>query len=228
MADFSSYATKKYVDERDGERIHRRPDMAGAGFATKEYVDAQLALRVLKTGDTMSGDLTMERGRVRGLPMSRVNTRLSGDEAVSQSETMDIIRETLREFRKARRPLVTIYAEENGSLTDREFEWSFGNGASGGNSERGYPMATSGRLKYMSLAITTSSGRPSEARVNIVINGVENTTYGVTKPNGHFTGSVEFRPPLTLSRGDMLNFRSASTNPEITSSVVAIIVELNL
>ena len=42
--------------------IARGPDIAGTDYATREYVDEQLALRFLKTGDTMSGDLTMERG----------------------------------------------------------------------------------------------------------------------------------------------------------------------
>ena len=44
-------------------------------YAKKDYVDAQDGLRVLKTGDTMSGDLTME-GQVRGLPMN-INRRPS-------------------------------------------------------------------------------------------------------------------------------------------------------
>ena len=207
--------------------IARGPDIAGTDYATREYVDEQLALRVLKTGDTMSGDLTMERGQVRGLPMD-MNNRLQGDEAVSQFQVVEIISEAVRHFRKTRRPLVTIYAEENGPLKEREYEWSFGNGVSGGNNERGYPMATSGRLKYMSLAITSSSSRPSEARVNIVVNGVENRSYGIAKPQGQYSSFTEFQPPLALARGDMLNFRTASTNTEVSSAVVAAILELDL
>ena len=54
-----------------GERISRGPDMASRGpdmaevlsdYAKKDYVDAQDGLRVLKAGDTMSGDLTMGGG----------------------------------------------------------------------------------------------------------------------------------------------------------------------
>ena len=105
------------------------------------------------------------QSRVRGLPTSKAGPRLQGDEAVSQFETVDITTEAFKYFRKTIKPLVTIYAEEYGSLKNGEYEWSFGNGVSGGNSERGYPLAVSGRLKYMSLAITTSSSRPSEARV---------------------------------------------------------------
>ena len=44
-----------------GERISRGPDLAEvlSGYAKKDYVDAQDGLRVLKAGDTMSGDLDM-------------------------------------------------------------------------------------------------------------------------------------------------------------------------
>ena len=44
-----------------GERISRGPDMAEvlSDYAKKDYVDAQDGLRVLKAGDTMSGDLDM-------------------------------------------------------------------------------------------------------------------------------------------------------------------------
>ena len=208
-----------------GERIGRGPDMAG-DYA-KDYVDAQVALRVLKTGDTMSGDLTMARGLVRGLPMN-MNKRLDGDEAVSQYQVVEIVTEALRHFRANRKSLVTIYAEEYGSLTKGEYEWSFGNGVSGGNSERGYPMVVLGRLKYMSLAITTSSSRPSEALVEIVINGVVNHSYGVTKPLGQFSSSTEFRPPLALAKGDMITFRTATTNTEVSSAVVAASLELDI
>ena len=47
-----------------GERISRGPDLAEvlSGYAKKDYVDAQDGLRVLKTGDTMSGDLDMGWG----------------------------------------------------------------------------------------------------------------------------------------------------------------------
>ena len=141
-----------------GERIGRGPDTA-EDYAKKEYVDAQVALHVLKAGDTMTGDLIMARGQVCGLPMN-MNKRLDGDEALSQYQVVEIVTEALRHFRANRKPLVTIYAEEYGSLKNGEYEWCFGNGVSGGSSKRGYPMAVSGRLKYMSLAITTTSSGP--------------------------------------------------------------------
>ena len=206
----------------------RGPDIGGvlSDYAKKDYVDAQDGLRVLKTGDTMSGDLTME-GQVRGLPMN-MNRRLQGGEAVSQYQEVKIITEALRHYRETLKPWVTIYAEEYGSLHQKEYEWSFGNGVSGGDSDWGYPMATSGRLKHMSLAITTSSSHPTEARVNVVVNGMENRSYGITKHRGQWAGFIEFPTPLELSQGDMLNFRTATTNAEVSSAVVSAILELDL
>ena len=222
-----------------GERIaHPGPAVAGRGpnmvevlsdYAKKDYVDEQLALRVLKTGDTMTDDLTMAQGLIRGLPLTQpMGTTTNSDEAISSYHVIDLINEAFQADRNARRPLITIYAEEYGSLKNGEYEWSFGNGVSGGNSERGYPLAVSGRLKYMSLAITTASSRPSEARVDIVINGVANRSYGITKPLGQFSSSTEFQPGLSLAKGDMINFRTATTNPEVSSAVVAAILELDI
>ena len=221
-----------------GERIHRPgPAVADRGpnmvevlsdYAKKDYVDEQLALRVLKTGDTMMGDLNMGGRLIRGLPLTQpMGTTTNSDEAISSYHVIDLIMEAFKSDRNARKPLITVYAEEYGSLTKGEYEWSFGNGVAGGNSERGYPMAVSGRLKYMSLAITTASSRPSESRVEIVINGVLNHLYGVTKPMGQFSSFTEFRTPLELARGDMLNFRTATTNSEVSSVVVACILEID-
>ena len=146
--------------------------------------------------------------------------------AISSYTALSLVNESLNIYRELNRPLITVYAEEYGSLTKGEYEWSFGNGVSGGNSERGYLMAVSGRLKYMSLAITTASSRPSEARVEIVINGVLHNLYGVTKPLGRFSSFITFGNPIPLSRGDMLNFRTATTNPEVSSAVIACIIEI--
>ena len=216
--------------ERIAQPAGRGPNTADvlSDYAKKDYVDEQLALRVLKTGDTMSGDVRMTGGIIRGLPRTQPTGKaLYSDEAISSYHVMDLIMEALKSDRRDRRPLITIYAEEYGSLTKGEYEWSFGNGVSGGNSERGYPLAVSGRLKYMSLAITTASSRPSEARVEIVINGVLNHLYGVTKPVGQFSSFTEFQTPLALAPGDMLNFRTATTNSEVSSAVLACILEID-
>ena len=54
-----------------GEGACRRSNIDNetlSGYATKNYVDTQDSLRVLKVGDTLSGDLDMGEQLVRGLP----------------------------------------------------------------------------------------------------------------------------------------------------------------
>ena len=133
-----------------GERISRGPDMAEVlyGYAKKDYVDAQDGLRVLKRGDTMSGDLDMEGGQVRGLPM---NKRLQGNEAVSQYQVVEIISEALRRFRAIRKPLITVWAENKKTMVNDRFEWSWGADAARGLADGGYPMMAAGRVLRMSL-----------------------------------------------------------------------------
>ena len=83
-----------------GERILLPgPDIGTilSDYVKKQYVDAQDALRVLKAGDTITGDLTMRaQSRVRDLPTSKVGPRLQGDEAVSEFETVEVINEALK------------------------------------------------------------------------------------------------------------------------------------
>ena len=106
VSDLSEYAKKDYVDAQDGtisEALkHFKAQLVSdlSEYAKKDYVDAQDALRVLKAGDTMTGDLTMgAQSRVRGLPTSKSGPRLQGDEAISHFETVDIIKKVLNDFR---------------------------------------------------------------------------------------------------------------------------------
>ena len=114
-----------------GERIaHPGPADLGlnmvkvlSDYAKKDYVDEQLALRVLKTGDTMTGDLTMARGLIRGLPLTQpMDTTTKYDEAISSYHVIELINRAFQADRNARRPLITVYAEEYGSLTKGEYE----------------------------------------------------------------------------------------------------------
>ena len=90
-------------------------------------------------------------------------------------------------------------------------------------------MLAAGRVLRMSLAATTSGSAPTAASVvNVVVSGVANMSYDVTKPSGQYSGTSTFRTPLELARGDIINFRSASTNSEVTTAVVSLLIELDL
>ena len=106
VSDLSEYVKKHYVDAQDGtisEALkHFKTQLVSdlSEYVKKDYVDAQDGLRVLKAGDTMTGDLTMgAQSRVRGLPTSKAGPRLQGDEAVSQFETVEVISEALKHFK---------------------------------------------------------------------------------------------------------------------------------
>ena len=215
-----------------GGRI-RSPGPAVAGdlsdYAKKDYVDAQDGLRVLKAGDTMTGDLTMgSSSRVRGLPTSKTGPRLQGDEAVSQFETVEVISSVLKNFKKTIKPLITVWAENKRSMVDNRYEWSFGSDAARGYANGGYPMLTAGRVLRMGLSTTASHSGISGAGVNISINGKEKSSYGATRSPGQISGISIFETPLELAQGDTINFRSATHNPKIAGATVSLLIELDL
>jgi len=82
----------------------------------------------------------------------------------------------------SRKPLITVWAEENASIGSSAYVRSFGNGADGiDHANCGYTTMTSGSVISMGLSATTPNGAAGGATVNIVINGVENSEYSVRK-----------------------------------------------
>ena len=133
--------------------------------ALKARLDAQVGLRVLKAGDTMTGELQMGGNMIRGLPQVYPPSDYLGDEAISWSQVVRLLREALEAWEASRspiepshKPLITVWAEENGAL-DGGYEWSFGNG-SNQHATLGYAMPTPGRIKTMTLCIVPKSGSP--------------------------------------------------------------------
>lgn len=228
------------------------------------YVDIQDNLRVLKTGDTMSGDLDMGGQLVRGLPTT-YPPLYQGDEAASWKQVVGLTLDALntvvkldgndpmtgdlkmgnhqikgvtdpaepqdaatKNYVDSRKPLITVWAEESGPLNNNKYEWSFGDGASIGYANRGYPMLDAGRVLRMGLAGLSRGGAPGTISVNVAVNGVENASYGVTKPSGQYSGTSTFGTPLELAQGDIINFKSASTNSGVTNATVSLLIELDL
>ena len=130
----------------------------------------------------------------------------------------------------SRKPLITIWAEQKGVIENQKFEWSFGGGAEGRTHRHsGYTMMASGRILRMGLGGTAgSSVIPYEATVNVVVNGREKMSYGVTIDRRSRSATRRFAIPLELDEGDRINFRSASDNPNITSAVVSLLIQLDL
>ena len=232
VSDLSDYVKKDYVDTQDGtisEALkHFKAQLVSdlSDYAKKDYVDAQDGLRVLKAGDTMSGDLDMGGQLVRGLP--RDLRPYKGDEATSWNQVVRTAADAFEAAVDRRKPMITVWAEQKRSMLDNRYEWSFGSDAARGLADGGYPMMAAGRVLRMGLSTTAPHNLISSALVNISVNGMENPLYGTIKPPGQACGISIFSTPLALQQGDKINFRSASSTPEIASAVVSLLIELDL
>ena len=134
-----------------------------------------------------------------------------------------------KKYVDARKPLITVWAEEKGSITNGNYEWAFGNGGDGESHRRiGYTMLASGRVLRMGFSATSSSGPPAESEIVLAVNGVVNAAYAVIKPDNQYSGTITFQTPLEVSEGDRINFRSASTNSNVIGAVVSLLIELDL
>ena len=91
-----------------------------------------------------------------------------------------------------KKQVICIYAEENGPFTSGKFEWSFGNGTEN-QSNYGYCLPVSGRVKYASISAVANGPPAGEIRVNLVINGIENTNYQIMKPNNYWREKITFQ-----------------------------------
>ena len=134
-----------------------------------------------------------------------------------------------KKYVDSRKPLVTVWAEENMATRSGAYQWSFGGGATGA-SQHGYPMMVAGRILRMGLTAVRENGGPPGrvVTVNIVVNGIVRMAYGVTKPGGQYVGTTAFGTPLDISQGDTINFRSTSTNSSVGGAVVSLLIELDL
>ena len=207
-------------------------------YAKTTYVNT----RVRKTGDVMTGDLNMGGKLVKGLPTTYPPI-YRGDEAVSWIQATGLIRDAsvnlvdptdpsnaaTKRYVDSRKPIITLWAEEKDSIDNNEYEWSFGNGSAGATHRNcGYTMMTSGRVIRMGLVASSSSTVPNDITVNIVVNGVEKTAYGITKAGSMPSGFTVFEIPMELNRGDVVNFRSATTNSSVSNAIVSLLIELDL
>ena len=181
-------------------------------YAKRTYVDNRDNLLVLRSGDSLSGALSM-----------------GGNKIVNLSDPASAQDAATKHYADSRKPLITVWAEEKDTLDKGEYEWSFGNGGSGVNHARcGYTMLASGRILRMGLATSVFNGAPDGTKVNVVINGEENVAYGVTKPYNRYSGTNIFATPLELALGDRINFRTAGGNPLNMTAVVSLLIELEM
>ena len=174
-----------------------------------------------------------------GNPIVNVSEPIHPQDAATKSFVLDTIGRKLvqisgtgeivtKSYVDGRKPLITVFAEEKGALSEGHAEWSFGNGVSA-EPNVGYPMPAAGRIIKGSLCTVTGSGITSSyVKVNLVKNGYEQIYHAIGKADDEWSGSVSFDPPLEVNIGDRINFVSKTSNANVTAAVVSVLIELDV
>ena len=128
------------------------------------------------------------------------------------------------------KPGITVWAEEKGPLGNGHYEFSFGNGSSGGDhAYGGYCMTAPGRIIRGSLTTTEQKKIfAGEVMVNVTVNGKEHVLESIVKKPGDICSCTIFNTPIELKQCDIINFISRTANSKITNAYVSILIELDL
>ena len=188
-------------------------DAANAAYVIQGDLDIEQKT-VLRDGtQAMTGNLDMDDHFINNLP-NPVNAQ-------------DV---ATKNYVDQRKPIISIHAEESSPIVVGEYQWSFGNGATGnGFATCGYVMMSSGRLLRMGLSsVKSSGGTDNQTIVAIVVNGVVDNNFAVTKPIFEYSGNNTFTPTRELSQGDVINFRSLTSDSIAAFSIVCALIELDM
>ena len=190
--------------------------------ANKNYVDNGGAITKLPNGAfTAVSDIDFNGFRLKSIPEP-----IDGKDAVNKAYVDD---KTIQPAALIK-PIITVWAEQKGPLGNGHYEFSFGNGSSGGeHAYGGYCMSAPGRIIRGSLTATESRIILSEEiKVNIVVNGKEQVNHSIVKKSRDICSCTIFRDPVELKQCDVINFISRTTNNKITNAYVSILIELDL
>ena len=231
-------ATKNYVDTN-------KVSKSGDTMTGELLMDGNL-IKGLPTHypHTYSGDTVPSWAQVVGImqELGNVSVMRDGTQAMTGNLNMDdhFINNltnpvnaqdaVTKNYVDQRKPIISIHAEESEPIVVGEYQWSFGNGSTGnGFATCGYVMMSSGRLLRMGLSSVTGSGATNNlSTVGIVVNGVVDNTFAVTKPLFQYSGNNTFTTPKELSQGDVINFRSLDSNSLAQFSIVCALIELDM
>ena len=124
----------------------------------------------------MAGDLDLNNNKI-----TNVADPTEDDDAVT------------KQYVDSRKPLITIWAQENGPLNSGEYEWCFGSGDLYILANCGYCMPASGRILRGSLSsVSESGGTAGNAAVQIVKNGQTVLGNTLTKPGRLYSYTQTF------------------------------------
>ena len=151
---------------------------------------------------------------------------LSNNKIVNVSEPTSDQDAVTKNYVDSRKPLITIWAQENGPLNSGQDEWSFGGGEYT-PTNCGYCMPASGRILRGSLCSVNVANTSALAVVSIVINGRVKNNH-ITKPSTAFYNTRTYEPPIEVAQNDRINFLTNLDYSNATNTIVSLLIELDL
>ena len=154
---------------------------------------------------------------------------LNNNKIVNLSEPNSDQDAATKQYVDSRKPLITIWAQENGPLNSGEYEWSFGSGDLYTLAKCGYCMPAAGRILRGSLSSVTdspNSGPSPPAIVEIAING-QRTRKAITK-DIDYSNTTVFSPSIEVAQNDRINFRTVVDTANAVNNIVSLLIELDL
>ena len=217
---------------RDGtQAMTGNLDMSGNRVMNVPYTPANTS-DAANAAYVIQGDLDVEQKTVLRDGTQAMTGNLDMDDHFINNLTNPVNAQdaATKNYVDQRKPIISIHAEESEPIVVGEYQWSFGNGATGnGFATCGYVMMSSGRLLRMGLSSVTGSGATNNlSTVGIVVNGTVDNTFTVTKPLFQYSGTNTFITPKELSQGDVINFRSLDSNSLAQFSIVCALIELDM
>ena len=217
--------------DKSGDTMTGDLDMSGNRVTNVPYAPVNTS-DAANAAYVIQGDLDVEQKTVLRDGTQAMTGNLNMDDHFINNLTNPVNAQdaATKNYVDQRKPIISIHAEESEPIVVGEYQWSFGNGATGnGFATCGYVMMSSGRLLRMGLSSVTGSGATNNlSTVGIVVNGTVDNTFAVTKPLFQYSGTNTFITPKELSQGDVINFRSLDSNSIAAFSIVCAIIELDM
>ena len=159
---------------------------------------------------------------------ARGEISMNNHKLVRLSEPTELQDATTKQYVDSRKPLITIWAQENGPLNSGEYEWSFGSGDLYTHANCGYCMPASGRILRGSISgVGASGGIAGNIMVQIVKNG-QVVESGMIKIDRSYSTTRTFTPNIELAKNDRINFKTVRNTPDATNTIASLLIELDL
>ena len=154
---------------------------------------------------------------------------LNNNKIVNLSEPTEDDDATTKRYVDSRKPLITIWAQENGPLNAGEYEWSFGSGDLYTHAKCGFCMPASGRIIRGSISsVGDSAGNSGRVQVEIIVNGLSvGPGIILTKHNRRYSYTQTLNP-IRLVENDRINFKTNYNTSDATNTIVSLLIELDL